>query len=237
METPSGELSVADFQTIWLEDGMDPPSFTQGQTKKRKPEESHISVLVPTLESIINPLKKFVRFEEVENGDGENEQQLEDEVSKYLASEPALLPIQTSVKESQFLRSPNAQTHISFGDITDSNIGNFGLVPVENEEAIEDPGNEPLGILKFRSEESLSDLDNDPDIIAMCNVPQHLREFKEKIWTAENSDWILKQEQNLLNKPSISNPRVKVLVLYLCRERRRAILSLLDLQLRLQGAC
>lgn len=36
MKTPSGNLSIADFQTVWLEEASDPPAFVQGKKKAWK---------------------------------------------------------------------------------------------------------------------------------------------------------------------------------------------------------
>lgn len=40
--TPSGQLTVADFQSIWLEQDSNPPSFGQIKKQKRKADDSEI---------------------------------------------------------------------------------------------------------------------------------------------------------------------------------------------------
>lgn len=38
-KTPSGQLTLADFRTVWLEDEMDPPAYTKGREREMKEEE------------------------------------------------------------------------------------------------------------------------------------------------------------------------------------------------------
>ena len=38
-KTPSGQLTLADFRTVWLEDEMDPPAFTKGRERELKDTE------------------------------------------------------------------------------------------------------------------------------------------------------------------------------------------------------
>ena len=35
-KTPSGQLTLADFRTVWLEEEMDPPAYTKGKEKEAK---------------------------------------------------------------------------------------------------------------------------------------------------------------------------------------------------------
>lgn len=37
--TPSGQLTLADFRNVWLEEEMDPPAFTKGKEKEEKEKE------------------------------------------------------------------------------------------------------------------------------------------------------------------------------------------------------
>ena len=45
----------------------------------------------------------------------------------------------------------------------------------------------------FTQEESLSDLDEDPEIINSLAMSDDETEFKQQLWLAENQDWVDKQ--------------------------------------------
>jgi Brf1-like TBP-binding domain len=45
----------------------------------------------------------------------------------------------------------------------------------------------------FSQEESLSDLDEDPEIINSLAMSDDETEFKKQLWLAENQDWVDKQ--------------------------------------------
>ncbi|KAF8308545.1 cyclin-like protein [Clavulina sp. PMI_390] len=40
VNTPSGELTIQDFRTVWLEQNADPPAYTRGLEKRRRVEEA-----------------------------------------------------------------------------------------------------------------------------------------------------------------------------------------------------
>ncbi|KND02835.1 transcription factor TFIIIB subunit BRF1 [Spizellomyces punctatus DAOM BR117] len=123
--TPSANLSVEQFQTIWLPDESNPPAFGT----KRKLDEA------------------------------------EDDDTVDAAGEPDQEELDMLNEIRDILARPDTQD----------------LVRSENVDPME---NEP----------SLSDLDNDPEIVNILGVTQEEVELKEMIWMEENQDWILKQQ-------------------------------------------
>ncbi len=59
------------------------------------------------------------------------------------------------------------------------------------------------------NQESLSDLDNDPEVVQMTLVSEVERDFKELVWNQTNQDWVLQNEMN-----EIKGVKKKVMDIY-----------------------
>jgi transcription factor IIIB subunit 2 len=120
--TDSAKLSTSDFETIMLDSAANPPSFSQ----KRKQQET----------------------KGIENDNADDDQELIEEVTRY-------------VQQTELLIPPTF-------------------------------------------DESLSDLDDDPEIITALAMSDDEQDFKEQLWTAENFDWIQKQstKQTIKKEPA-----------------------------------
>jgi hypothetical protein len=80
----------------------------------------------------------------------------------------------------------------------------------EVEGLVENDGNGQAEI----GEDTLSDLDNDPEVLNSIAMSDDEAEFKKELWLAENHDWVKKQQLNELNnKGGKKSEHRKVLIL------------------------
>ncbi|KAI9202755.1 cyclin-like protein [Polychytrium aggregatum] len=155
--TPSGNLTVTDFQTIWLEEGADPPSYSQ--ILKKLPKRQRKS------KSADEGVKE--EDEESDADETKNEDKDDDEETRELENEVKGLMDADDVLRSA-LREQNAQ--------------------------------------ESQDDENLDDLDNDEEVQCFRLTEAEV-EFKTKIWTAENWDWEVKQQEKALRHGGAAPPR------------------------------
>ncbi|EIN10033.1 cyclin-like protein [Punctularia strigosozonata HHB-11173 SS5] len=100
-KTPSGELTLADFRTVWLEEEVDPPAYTKGREKEKKErderEREECGELAEGQEKTAKATKrkkKRKRGEDEEQGqpagndgrEGEQELTLAEELNSFLGN-------------------------------------------------------------------------------------------------------------------------------------------------------
>lgn len=190
--TPSGNLSVADFQTIWLEQEKDPPAFNLSKPTKSDPSDE---------KPLNNTPKDSQEYNTYNNDDGLDEYgsdciddygtQDVDEANLLLETENILEKEQDILGEYYLMDSVD----------DDTLMGTYGT-ELESRRA--------AGML----EERLSDLDDDEEVNAMIDVTPEEVEFKNMVWSEENKDWLVQQEQKRLreaNGESKKKPVKKVI--------------------------
>jgi len=97
--TRSGELTVADFRSVWLEEEMDPPAFVKGKEKEREEAEAAEEGVTSVdkkgkRKAGSKKKKKRKRGEEIEEEEAQEEaaaQELENALLPRQAIDPALL--------------------------------------------------------------------------------------------------------------------------------------------------
>lgn len=196
VQTPSAQLTVKDFQTIWLEDGENPPAFQQSSHR----ESAEVAQKVKDIhQDDINQIEN--------NGTQEN---ICDDLDTLLQDISPLAtpsttrpssPAHPSTAEDSLLHVPDAHLILNSKlplsspedvlleeSITSTLVANTHTFPQSFHDSQASGGHdEPLG-----------DMDDDDEVHAMVSVDADERAFKEGIWTTSNSDWILKQEQKAL---------------------------------------
>nr|KAJ3422673.1 transcription factor TFIIIB subunit brf1 [Polyrhizophydium stewartii] len=195
-ETPSSQLSVTDFQTIWLEGEKDPPSYAP--PKNRKLEQQYSDADPPELKSPTQTIAPS-------------------------GSTAGVGPSQASTTSAREVSKMNSDgDDIAGSGGGDDNEGDDDEI---NEEALleETKGildrEGKLGVLKELAQElasnegdddmeRLSDLDDDDEIKAIIDVTPEEVEFKEAVWMEENRDWVLRQEaKRALEREGIAEKR------------------------------
>jgi transcription factor IIIB subunit 2 len=88
--TPSGNLTLADFRNVWLEEEMDPPAFTKGREKEEAEREA---VEQGCAESTVNGKKKARKKRKGKRKREESDEELETQESV----QPELPPVDTSL--------------------------------------------------------------------------------------------------------------------------------------------
>lgn len=164
--TPTASLSVSEFQTIWLEEGCDPPSYQQVGTKRRT--AGNLLENAPSKRGSLAKVSVNASVElESESGKEDSEddelftfdEELEAEMKKYLQEK--------ELKQAIKSLSPNvlSDKELDFA-------GEMDAATVQQE---------------------LELLDNDDEVNAVLLDKVEV-EVKTKIWVKENQEWLLAQE-------------------------------------------
>ncbi|KAJ2473017.1 transcription factor TFIIIB subunit brf1 [Coemansia sp. RSA 2322] len=136
--TPSGELSVTDFRSLWLEQAVDPPAFTKGRKKARAALKAQRNPNVGSTNGVPNALRHMIPGdiesangeEEEEDNDGDEfentvDQAIREEFNVYLR-EDALKLISSSMANDDF--EPDVST---WSDLDDDEVKNIMLTEGE----------------------------------------------------------------------------------------------------------
>ncbi|KAI8927947.1 cyclin-like protein [Entophlyctis helioformis] len=192
-ETPSSNLTVTDFQTIWLEEAKDPPSFAPPKSRLkteilpdgssgRRGSKAAISATTatptatPTATATATASQATLTEDDAAAADADVDGLL-DETAGILGSDDTR-------RAAASLQSGESSTARSRSRDSESGGGSGG-------EGVADDGR-------------LSELDSDEDIQAMIDVTEDEIQFKTAIWTEENKDWILRQEAKLAQEADSS---------------------------------
>lgn len=124
--TRSGELTVADFRSVWLEEEMDPPAFVKGKEKEREEaeeEEESTSAGKKSKRKATNKKKKRKRGEEIEEEEAKEEISAQEPENAFLprqAIDPALL--NDGILAGAIDPPPSQPLFLPEGSAVDSNI-------------------------------------------------------------------------------------------------------------------
>lgn len=93
-------------------------------------------------------------------------------------------------------------THDNKGAVDDDFMDVDGDVSVNDELYKETEGlivsNQEYGQAMLTAEDTLSDLDEDPEVLNSIAMSDDETDFKRELWMAENYDWVAKQEGILI---------------------------------------
>lgn len=199
--TPSGNLTVDEFQTLWLEEERDPPAFTRARETKKQHQSAN------TLQSADKSAQEMA----TQHQDSSSSSCLPSLVSE------SLLPL--TEEDDATLNNPQDQDQddmdqdddIMAGEQIDDNIDDqdsqqvmqemLDILQSEEGARLEKAFNS-LGSRTTRKAddgeeeggETLSDLDDDREVQNMLAVSTEEVEFKTLLWTSENQEWMDSQE-------------------------------------------
>ena len=183
--TPSGNLTVTEFQTLWLEEERDPPSYTRSREKKH---HQSFALAAGSATSAATPSQMISAIK------GESSHSEETLVNPETLGEPNL---EKKGKTSQEVQEDNTTV------VEDD----------DEEEELQEAMKEMLDILESEDAEqlekslrndpesqdaNLSDLDEDLEVQNMLAVTEEEIEFKTMLWMNENHDWLQSQERMYL---------------------------------------
>ncbi|KAJ3039196.1 transcription factor TFIIIB subunit brf1 [Rhizophlyctis rosea] len=166
-QTPSAQLSVEDFSSIWLDRAEDPPAFARHQTK-RHIEGGEAGEDGEEETDSVNANGKRLREDGAEAGSGSNKRRKPSEngISNGIVNGEDEQDMETLVDEVQNLINTDAA-------LTRTTRALEGT-PINNDE-------------------DLDTLDDDPDVReAITTDPDEIK-MRTDVWTLNNQDWEAKQ--------------------------------------------
>ncbi|KAJ3085738.1 transcription factor TFIIIB subunit brf1 [Quaeritorhiza haematococci] len=209
-ETPSSELTVSDFQTIWLEQSADPPSF--GPPKANRPDGAGETRTGGQRETEREEREEG-EGEQNEDADGEEEeegQENDDDGEIENGTTGRKRKASASDKENgrKKRKKSNAggegenggkkkkQDRRKRHDDFEDDLGEAELAAEMKVHLSQQQLQELLKKLDMTDDQDVNDLsylDDDLEIQGALLTPDEV-EFKTVIWMGENSDWIIKQD-------------------------------------------
>jgi len=210
--TPSAELSVQSFNSIWLEASADPPSFGKENPKKRdasnlnnqEDDDDPFQVLedddpFADMAREIDPFDidddPFAEMTTGMNTPMTSDSQATVTNDTTACTTPTLQHLDALVRQITAPTSPISQANTLPPSPTTANTIETDMTNAFKPEQIASIIDK-LDRDDAHREESLSDLDDDPEV-SNALLGDNEAEFKKLIWTTDNADWEAKEKSML----------------------------------------